>query len=306
MTLEAIDFDLNGVVAESLRIFEIAIRDKHLRLELDYEIKHSGRLRGDPVRIRQVLINLIGNAVKFTSAGTVRLAVTSPRSGNILFVVTDTGIGIAPEKLGTIFDAFMQADGSHTRRFGGTGLGLAITRRLVGLLGGRLWAESELGVGSRFYCELPLELGAEVPVSSPEPFEYLPIQELDVLVAEDNPVNQRVICAMLRRQGWNVTLANTGREAYHSFLAGRFDLVLMDIQMPDMDGLQAAGLIRREEQRRAGTGLLHRTPIIALTAHASKSQHDQCLAERMDGVITKPVTLKALLYQISKVLADRS
>jgi CheY-like chemotaxis protein len=227
----------------------------------------------------------------------------SPRESDLIrFEVRDTGIGIAAGNLHSIFDAFTQADGSRTRQFGGTGLGLTITRRLVQLMGGRLWAESEPGQGSRFFVELALARTA--PAEAKEQAASLPPPALAlagglrVLVAEDNPINQKVIGAMLRRQGWSVTLAGNGVEACRHFGENCFDLVLMDVQMPEMDGLEAARRIRAEEARRGSA----RTPIMALTAHASQAQHEQCLAQGMDSVITKPVNLPDLLREIAAVV----
>jgi len=221
------------------------------------------------------------------------------RSGleRIRFEVRDTGIGIPQSKLETIFEPFTQADGSHTRQFGGTGLGLAISRRLVQLMNGRLWAESTVASGSRFFCELPLEAAAAA--LRPEPVVAAPrnLPPLHVLVAEDNPVNQKVIAAMLRRLSWTVTMAANGREAFERFLQEPFDLVLMDVQMPVMDGLEASRLIREMELKNG-----RRTPIVALTAHAADSQKRQCLDQGMDGVITKPVSLQALLAGIGAAM----
>jgi signal transduction histidine kinase len=320
MTLEAIDFDLRSAFEEALRMFDLAVREKNLDLSVEFAPDCPARVSGDPVRLRQVLVNLLGNAVKFTSQGAVRVTVSQERSGIFRFEVQDTGIGIDQAKLSSIFDAFTQADGSHTRQFGGTGLGLTITRRLVNLMGGWLWAESEIGRGSRFSVELPLA-SSSAPAPSgdapPDSAGQSPYHELHVLVAEDNPINQKVICSMLRRQGWTVTLAANGKEAYQRYLHEPFDLVLMDIQMPEVDGLEAARLIRQDEARRANSASgreseylgpavrlahLRRIPIIALTAHASKPQHDQCLAEGMDAVITKPVNLPSLLRGIGAVL----
>jgi signal transduction histidine kinase/AmiR/NasT family two-component response regulator len=324
MTIETIDFDLRNTLREALQIFDIAVREKNLNLSLAFASECPAWVRGDPVRLKQVVVNLVGNAVKFTAEGTVHVMVSPVRPGIVRVEVRDTGIGIARAKLHSIFDAFTQADGSHTRKFGGTGLGLAITRRLVDLMDGRLWAESEAGRGSQFFVELPLTSssapapGCDAAGNSAGPSVAPQLPPLRVLVAEDNPINQKVICSMLRRQGWTVTLAANGKEAYQRYLQERFDLVLMDIQMPEVDGLEAARLIRQDEARSANAESSRqaehppnqtpqltpprRTPIIALTAHASQPQHDQCIAEGMDGVITKPVNLPALLRGIGAVL----
>jgi two-component system, sensor histidine kinase len=299
MTLEELDFDLRNTARECIRMFEIAARDKGLELELSFSPDAPVAIRADPVRLRQVLLNLLGNAVKFTTAGSVRLTVGRAASGLVTFDVRDTGIGIAHDKLKSIFEPFTQADGSHTRRFGGTGLGLTITRRLVTLMDGELRAESQPAQGSCFHVELPLAPSA-APLREcgpgPSPAHNLP--PLQVLVAEDNVINQRVICSMLRRQGWTAELAADGKEACRCFQQARFDLILMDIQMPEMDGLEATRIIRREERHRQ----LPRTPIIALTAHTSKSDHEAYLAGGMDAILTKPVSLPTLLCEIAQVL----
>ena len=296
MTLEAIPFDLAGTLRESMRIFDSSVRQKQLDLRLSVAPECPGWVRGDPARLRQVLVNLIGNAVKFTNQGGVQVLVEPAGQGLLRFAVCDSGIGIPPEKLGDIFDAFTQADGSHTRRFGGTGLGLAITRRLIGLMGGRLWAESAIGQGSRFSFELPLEAASGPAAAADEvPPAEMPLPNLHVLVAEDNLVNQKVICAILRRQGWSHTLAANGEEALRHFRDQHFDLILMDVQMPEMDGLEATRLIREEEQRRVP---VERIPILALTAHASLPHKEQCLAHGMDGILTKPINLPTLIREI--------
>ena len=301
MTFEAVDFDLRRMIDDALGIFNSAALDKNLALGVDFAPDCPRWVRGDPVRLRQILINLVGNAVKFTAAGSVRLVLTAC-PGNILrFAVVDTGIGVPTDKMAAIFEDFTQADGSHTRQFGGTGLGLGITRRLVQLMGGRLWAESQPGRGSTFLVELPVIPGEPVEDVCPLPEKANPVlpTALRILVAEDNLINQKVICSMLRRQGWTVTLARNGEEAYRSFLEGGCDLVLMDVQMPEMDGLESTRCIRRAEQNHG----LRRIPIIALTAHAASAQHTQCLAAGMDAVITKPVNLAALLAQIAAAVS---
>jgi two-component system, sensor histidine kinase len=300
LTIEAIPCDLPAMARDCLRMFEFAVRQKPLDLRLVVDPGCPVWVRADPVRLRQVLLNLVGNAVKFTSAGSVTVTL-APQAGDLIrFEVRDTGIGIAADKLHAIFDAFTQADGSHTRQFGGTGLGLTITRRLVQLMGGRLWAESEPGQGSRFVVELALAgtPAPQVEEKATPPPAAAPPAGFRVLVAENNPINQKVVCSMLRRQGWNVTLAVNGVEACRYFLENSYDLVLLDVQMPEMDGLEAARHIRAEEVRRGSA----RTPILALTAHASESQREQCLEHGMDSVITKPVSLPGLLREISAVV----
>jgi CheY-like chemotaxis protein len=306
MTVEVIDFDVRALLREILRLFDPAASQKSLQLGLEVAPWCPPWVRGDPVRLRQVLVNLVGNAVKFTSNGSVQVTVSMQTAGAVRIEVRDTGIGVPPEKLDSIFEAFTQADGSHSRRFGGTGLGLTITRRLVSLMGGRLWAESEVGKGSRFFVELPLEPGAEPlrTVDSAAEKAAHQLSGLSVLVAEDNAINQKVIMSMLRRQGWSITLAENGEQAYRRFLESRFDLILMDVQMPEMDGFEATRLIRREEARRGAMGSEARLPIIALTAHASEAQRDQCLEAGMDIVITKPVRLEGLLAGIREVLSS--
>ena len=308
MSVEVIAFDLQALLRETVRMFEHGAREKNLALALEISPWSPSWVRGDPVRLRQVLVNLLGNAIKFTPRGSVRVTVSVPRSGVLRFEVGDTGIGVASDKLESIFDAFTQADGSHTRRFGGTGLGLTITRRLVDLMAGRLWAESEMGVGSHFYVELPLQACAE-PAAAPDAGpENLPasLPGREVLVAEDNAINQKVIVSMLRRQGCSVTVAENGRQALQYFLESHFDVILMDVQMPEMDGFEASRLIRQEECRRGVTDHANRIPIIALTAHASPAQHDQCLEAGMDQVITKPVRLETLLRGIQDRLASNA
>jgi signal transduction histidine kinase/CheY-like chemotaxis protein len=305
MTIEAIDFDLRKTVDESLGAFDIAAREKNLRLDSIVAPDCPAWVRGDPLRLRQILTNLVGNAVKFTSQGSLQAIVTPGTRGRVKFEVRDSGIGIPASKLTSIFEAFTQADGSTTRQYGGTGLGLAITRKLVNLLGGRLSAQSALGAGSSFFFELPLEERAAPPAGTAQTATVPDARRwpaLRILVAEDNIVNQKVVCSMIRREGWTAVLAGNGREAYERFLAESFDVVLMDVQMPEVDGLQATTLIRQEELRRSGGRRPTRIPIFALTAHASHAQHEQCLAKGMDAVITKPVSLLTLRKALSPVI----
>jgi signal transduction histidine kinase/CheY-like chemotaxis protein/sugar lactone lactonase YvrE len=301
LTIEPIATHLPTIARDCLRMFEFAAREKQLDLRLNLAPDCPAWVSADPVRLRQILVNLVGNAIKFTEAGSVTLTL-APGAGDLVrFEVRDTGIGVAQDKLDLIFDAFTQADGSHTRRFGGTGLGLTITRRLVDLMGGSVWAESRPGQGSRFFVELALARVDPPAKDMPVRTSALVPGGLRVLLAEDNPINQKVVGAMLRRQGWSVTLAVNGVEACRCFLESRLDLVLMDVQMPEMDGLEATRRIRAEELLRG----LVRTPILALTAHASRAHREQCLAEGMDAVVTKPVNLPTLLMEVAAAMECR-
>ena len=301
LKIDSVPFNLREMLHDVLRIFEQAVKEKGLRLTIDVAPDCPQNVLGDPVRLRQVLINLVGNAVKFTLQGAVGVAVSAPAPGMLCLEVRDTGIGIPKDKLEAIFEAFTQADGSHTRRFGGSGLGLTITKRLVTLMGGQITAQSEPGTGSRFSVVLPLEAAPaderNLALRDTVPLSTLP--KLHVLVAEDNLVNQKVAAGILKRKGWTVTVASTGRQAHQAFLANHFDLILMDVQMPELDGLESSTLIRQEEQLRS----LARTPIIAVTAHASSAQHEQCIAHGMDAVVTKPIDITALFETIHRVVA---
>jgi len=267
------------------------------------------KLRGDPGRLRQIIVNLVGNAIKFTSHGEVTVKVQADVAGELLhFVVSDTGIGISLAKQESIFDAFSQADSSTTRQFGGTGLGLTISRRLVELMGGKMWVESEVGRGTRFHFTARLEMGADCEprdrgsVVAPEPLpdvaaaspQYLSaageqVASLKLLVAEDNAVNRLVMARLLERRGHHVTLVGSGREALDTIAKERYDLVFMDVQMPGMDGLEATAAIR-EDEKSYGTHLA----VIALTAHAMKGDRERCLAAGMDDYLSKPIDTQEL------------
>ena len=297
LKIDSLPFDLPQLLHDCLWMFDHQVREKHLRMTLNVARECPKKVLGDPVRLRQVLINLLGNAVKFTLQGEVHLTVSVPAPGLVAFEVRDTGIGISKEKLNLIFEAFTQADGSTTRRFGGSGLGLTITKRLVKLMGGQITAQSEPGGGSVFSVSLPLPLATE-PVSEPPRAAPCVPASLNVLVAEDNIVNQKVAAGILRRQGWTVSVAGTGEQAVEAFLTERFDLILMDVQMPELDGLEASTRIRQIEQQRS----LAKTPIIAVTAHASSTQHHECLEHGIDAIVTKPVDITALLEAIQQVM----
>ena len=289
ITLEAIPYEPKAVVERTLSIVASKAKAKGLTVSTHVAPELPVAVRGDPVRLRQVLTNLLANAVKFTEQGSVTLTVdVSPAQTEptLHFCVQDTGMGISPEAQERIFAPFEQADTSTTRTHGGTGLGLSISRQLVERMGGRLWVESSLGQGSAFHFALPLRpcLPEEI-VSEPEPAWSLGehASALRVLLDEDTEINQLVARRMLEQDGHDVVVAANGREAVAWWREGGTDLILMDVQMPVMDGLEATAAIRAGEQ-----GTSAHVPIVALTAHAMKEDRATCLAAGMDGYLSKP------------------
>jgi signal transduction histidine kinase/CheY-like chemotaxis protein len=306
LELARLPFAPRDVVAGTIRALAVQAHRKGLALTSAVSDEVPESLMGDGERLRQVLLNLVGNAIKFTAEGSVSLDVGCAEwdeagTAAVVFRVRDTGIGIAPEKQQLIFEAFTQADGSTTRKFGGTGLGLAISLRLVHLMGGTLKVESTPDVGSEFAFTVPLDaapaareaVALVAPESAPAP------RPLRILLAEDNRVNQRVACAMLAKRGHHVTVVDNGRQAVDAVAREAFDAVLMDVQMPEMGGFEATGHIRSAER-----GLARRTPIIAMTAHAMSGDRERCLAAGMDGYITKPITLRTLCEVVEQFGAD--
>ena len=296
LTLETVAFDLKRLVRDVAAPAAVLAEAKRLRFVATEAAGTPLRALGDPVRIRQVLSNLLGNAVKFTERGEVRLSVSAPRQGWIRFDVHDTGIGMTPLQLGELFQEFHQADSSTTRKFGGTGLGLAISKRLVAAMGGDLRAESPAGKGAHFFFEIPLAASEEAP--------QLPVGRapaslpagLRVLVAEDNPVNQKVIAIMLKSAGAVVEVAGNGRIAVERCCDSAYDLILMDCQMPELDGFEATARIRALCDSRS------RTAIIGVTANAFSEDRMRCFHAGMDGYLAKPLRRDALIEAISKVL----
>src|SRR5256714_586085 len=302
--LERAGFSLNDLLEKVTEMVAIRADEKGLALVCEIAPKVPTDLIGDPTRLRQVLLNLLGNAIKFTESGegalrgTPRAAFTLPRA--LQFMVSDTGIGIAGEKLGAVFERFTQADSSTTRRYGGSGLGLTISKRLVELMGGRIWVESEVGKGRVFSFNVPLEIwqGADrrmaVPIGAgPE----LPLPALRILLVEDSPDNRTITVAYMKDTPYRVDIAENGAIALEKFIAGHYDLVLMDRQMPVMDGLTATRAIREWEQAH------HRplTPIVALTAAALKGDQEQCLAAGCTAYLSKPIKQEVLLRAIKEL-----
>ena len=297
LELEERDFELD-LLADELRcaFAELAVR-KGLRFTVELDPQARGGYRGDPLRVRQVLSNLLSNALKFTAQGGVTLTITRQEHG-LTMVVDDTGIGVRQDRLDRLFEKFAQADSSTTREFGGTGLGLAICRELCAAMGGSIRAEGEPRRGSRFIVELPLPRSgsAAVPDRGDSPSLGRADRPLRILAAEDNAVNQLVLSTLLGQLGLEPALVGDGQAAVRAWEAGDWDLILMDVQMPVMDGPTAARAIRAMEQRLGRP----RTPIIALTANAMVHQADAYRAAGMDGVVAKPIEVGLLIKAIEE------
>ena len=288
LSLEAIDFDLRQLIEDSAAPFVARARDKGLEFSVVVPADLPGRWRGDPVRLRQILMNLLSNAIKFTARGRVTVRVEPERiadaRGALRFEVSDTGAGIADDARERIFDAFTQADGSITRQYGGTGLGLAICKRLVALMAGEIGVDSAPGRGSRFWFRVSLDRSSAEAAEAADP--VAPTVRFDgarVLIVEDNPVNQEVARATLESLGCRADLAADGQQAVEAVARTTYDLVLMDCQMPVLDGFAATAEIRRRE-RDGGAHL----PIVALTANVVKGFRERCVAAGMDDYLSKP------------------
>ncbi|MDR0776990.1 MAG: EAL domain-containing protein [Azonexus sp.] len=296
MEVDISNFALQPLIDSILGMFT-ATAAKHLSLETDIAPEVPPVLSGDPARLRQVLINLIGNAVKFTERGSVKLSVTGSYDGQQLrFEVSDTGIGIAADLRSSIFDSFTQADPTTTRRYGGSGLGLAISKQIVGLLGGEIGVDSNPGTGSRFWFTLPWRAGQLNQASRHPTAEKHLGRHARILIAEDNATNQAVAVGMLRRLGCTCGIASNGAEAVARWREEAWDLVLMDCAMPEMDGFQATAAIRREEVDG------RHTPIIAMTANTLAADIEHCREAGMDDHMAKPLTLEALTGHLHRWL----
>ena len=304
LVLEEVDFDLRALAEQTFATFEMASANERLSLCFQFPETADPLVRGDPARLRQVIANLMSNAVKFTPEGRIELSVTQVASDKDAAVwritVKDTGIGIDKEMIGALFAPFVQADASTTRKFGGTGLGLAICRRLVEAMGGEIGVESEPSKGSLFWLEVQLPGAAESLLPKNEPdAEPVNMGSLKILLAEDNPINQTLVEGLLRRMDHIVTCVSHGRAAVEAVRSECFDLVLMDMQMPEMDGPEAAAAIRSLELPTA------QVPIIALTADASTRRRRLYEEAGIDGFLAKPIDsakLAAVLDQIGSRL----
>jgi PAS domain S-box-containing protein len=312
LTIEAIDFCPQKIVSDVCDLIRPKIDSRRIQIEYRIEKDLPRFVKGDPARFQQILLNLVDNAAKFTTAGkiTVGLMVEKTEDNKIMLhgIIKDSGIGIPQDKLDTIFNPFQQADGSTTRKYGGSGLGLTICRQLAKLMGGNIWAADQVSIGSELHFTAWVErsepklsegrdgIGSEkknpsgqAKVNSPK--QGRPSASVSLLIAEDHPVNQKLIQAILTKAGYQVELANNGREAFEKFCtsSGQYDLVFMDVQMPEMDGLEATRKIRSEG--------FEQIPIIAMTAHAMKGDREMCLAAGMNDYIAKPIK-KEIVFEL--------
>ena len=294
LELESAPFSLRRMLDQMTRVLAVRASEKGLAFSCRLPDDTPDALVGDRMRLQQVLLNLGGNAIKFTERGEVEIglrALLQNGEACLEFAVRDSGIGIPPTGLERLFQPFGQADASMSRRFGGTGLGLSISKNLVEKMGGRIWAESEVGKGSTFYFTVRLPLAHELPADFEAPLA-LPTaacQPLRFLLVEDNPANQKLATYILQERGHVVEVAGDGQEAIGLAEQNHYDVILMDVQMPGMDGLEATMAIRKRE------GGSSRVPIIAMTAHAMKGDRDRCLAAGMDGYLSKPVNAREML-----------
>jgi signal transduction histidine kinase/CheY-like chemotaxis protein len=304
--LDPVSFNLHELLESTIRPFRLRGWEKNLHVQLDIQPGVPERICADPTRLQQVLINLVGNAIKFTEHGTVTLQVlaAADEKANLLlrFAIQDTGIGVPREKQQMIFEAFSQADGSITKRFGGTGLGLSICSRLVEMMGGRIQLDSVPGQGSRFHFQIPIK-AAESSVGEARHSRVAQNanpqigNRFHILLAEDNAVNRRLAVRLIEKFGHSIVAVKNGREAVDRLEYERFDLVLMDISMPEMDGLEATAIIRSKDPSYA------LVPIIAMTAHALIGDREMCMQAGMDGYITKPIKPDDLFSVIDETVS---
>lgn len=306
LTIEKCEFNLNELFTGIVGVLRPKAQEKGLRFITRIDQNIPSVIKGDPVRLNQILTNLITNAIKFTSKGSVSLEISSATAVGpdvlLAFQITDTGIGISQEKLSSIFETFVQASSDTTRKYGGTGLGLAIVKSLVELQDGKISVESNPGVGSSFTVHLPYgKVDHEVVHLSPQNFHhndtYEQLRGIAVLIAEDNAVNQLLVKKVLEKPGCHIDIASNGLEAVTYIKSKKYDIVLMDIQMPEMDGYEATAYIRNQLPEP-----FCRIPIIAMTAHAFGSDITKCISAGMNDYISKPFRAEDLFSKIIKYL----
>jgi hypothetical protein len=304
LDIEEIPFGLRETVSGPLSMLGLKAREKGIQLQHQVLDNVPERLMGDPERLQQILFNLVGNAIKFTPEGriTVRFEEISQDDKTVSLgcFVKDTGIGIPEAKRMAIFEAFSQADMPHARQYGGTGLGLAITSRLVKMMGGSLSVESIEGQGSTFRFSVTCGRGSEEAKQTPKRQPVQNNHPMNFLLAEDNIVNQRLAMRLLEKEGHRVTVVDTGQKVLDILPTGSFDAVLMDVQMPEMDGLEATRAIRQRETQTGG-----HIPIVAVTAHAMVDDRLRCIQAGMDAYIAKPIVMDEF-YEILEEIGKKT
>jgi signal transduction histidine kinase/ActR/RegA family two-component response regulator len=312
LSIDPLRFRVREWLAVCLKPLAISARDKRLGFVSEVHEDVPDEVVADASRLQQVLVNLIGNAIKFTERGQVAVRIDvddrSDDTAVLHFSVVDTGIGIPADRQQAVFRAFTQVDSSMTRRYGGTGLGLTISRNLVAMMGGRLLLDSELGRGSRFHFTIAVSLpaGPEAAVGQAARVDRSDFVErpLHVLLVEDNAVNQRLATRLLEQRGHTVRATSTGGDALDALEREAFDLAIMDVQMPDIDGLKITAMIREREARGTPPSSPRRhLPIIAITAHAMSGDRERCLQAGMDGYVSKPIDAAGLAREIHRVLS---
>ena len=306
-TLENVCFHLPNALADIIRTVEHRAAEKNLLLNVEYSMQLPTRVVGDPARLRQVILNLVGNAIKFTEKGNINLSVEPDKNKDMLhFSVSDSGIGMTEEQITKVFEAFSQADVSTSRRFGGTGLGTTISQQIVHLMSGKIWVESEINKGSTFHFTAKMPEGDASGFCLYEEHntvvdEYVSPRLFNVLIAEDIEANATLATLRLEQQGHSVDWAKNGREAIEAFKNKDYDIVLMDVQMPEIDGLEATRQIRQLEQNS------HRhVPILALTASVLREDNDKCLNAGMDSFVAKPVDFQELFATMEQFVPEHA
>jgi len=306
--MEQIDFDLTEIVEDTIKSISFKTTDKGLSLTLDMDSRISQVVVGDPTRLRQIILNLLSNAVKFTEKGGINVKLDlmgrTKNTQKIKFRIIDTGIGISDEGKKKLFKSFSQVDASTTRTYGGTGLGLAISWSLVEMMGGDIGVESEIGNGSVFWFTVVLKKSKMERLSKKNGTDQsnmktIKTPKLNILLAEDNMVNQKVASIHLQKMGHNVIVANNGKLAIEKFKENSYDIVLMDVQMPEMDGFESTKRIRQFEKEQK---IQDKTPIIAMTANAMRGDKEKCIMAGMDDYISKPFTAESLMKILIKFI----
>jgi CheY-like chemotaxis protein/two-component sensor histidine kinase len=301
LEIEKVNFDLYKTINSIKSIFKYKADEKNIRLEILYGDDVKRNYYGDPARLSQVISNLVGNAVKFTNEGTISIVISKSSNNKLKFEIKDTGIGISKEQCDSLFDAFIQADGTITRRFGGTGLGLSISKQLIELMNGKISVESKEGVGSNFFFEIEL-IEVQYEQNKLDSIEKNSIESYinafegqHILLVEDNHINQEILIGLLENSGIDIDITNNGQEAIELFNENKnkYHLILMDLQMPVMDGIEATKIIRSSDND---------IPIIALTANAMTQHIEETKHVGMNDHINKPIVVDKLYNTLSKYL----